>query len=234
MLGDAGREIVHWGTLLYLLMTLTGIVIWWPVKKSQRRQRFLIKWGASKRRLNYDLHNVLGFYSSWILIFLIMTGLFWGFQLVRSTVRSLSNEDQKHYDIPRSAGDTPLPDLVQLRLMDRLGEWFRKEFPDKSIRVSNPHKSDDPIQVSVIGENRTVTNVDHYYFDRYTGKRLRGAFQHGLHEQAGTFTTWDGLMYDIHLGNLFGLTSRLLVFIASLIGASLPITGFIFWWNNRQ
>ncbi len=234
MLGDIGREIVHWGTLLYLVMVVTGIILWWPAKKAQRRQRFVIKWGASRRRLNYDLHNVLGFYSSWILIFLIVTGIFWGFQLVSSSLKNLSGEEQKQYDLPLSVGDAAPPELVQIRLLDRLGEQFRKEFPDKNIRVSNPHKSDDPIQVSVVSKDRIVTQVDQYYFDRYTGKRLRGNFQHGMHQEASLFTTIDGLMYDIHLGNLFGFASRVLVFIASLIGASLPITGFIFWWHNRK
>ncbi len=234
MLGDIGREIVHWGTLLYLLMIVTGIVIWWPARKSQRKQRFTIKWGATRKRLNYDLHNVLGFYSSWVLIFLVMTGLFWGFKIVKTSIRSLYQEDLIQYDVPHSIVDTTRSDLAQYQLMDQLGAQFRKEYPDQNIRISNPHNDDDPIQVSVVDKNRIATNVDQYFFDRYTGKRLVGNFQNGLHEQNSGFTTWNGLMYDIHLGNIFGLTTRLLAFLASLIGASLSITGFIYWWDNRK
>jgi uncharacterized iron-regulated membrane protein len=234
MLGDVGREIVHWGTLLYLLMIVTGIVIWWPTRKSQRKQRFTIKWSASKKRLNYDLHTVLGFYSSWVLIFLVMTGLYWGFQIIKSSVRNLYQEDLIHYDVPHSVVGTPQSEQVKYRLMDRLGERFRNQYPDGHIRISNPHADDDPIQISVSSKSRTVTSVDHYYFDRYTGKRLTGHFKNGLHTASSGFTTWNGLMYDIHLGSLFGIVSRLLVFVASLIGASLSITGFVYWWGNRK
>ncbi|GHB84292.1 PepSY-associated TM helix domain-containing protein [Persicitalea jodogahamensis] len=234
MLGDIGREIVHWGTLLYLLMIISGIVLWWPARRSQRKQRFTIKWSASRKRLNYDLHNVLGFYSSWVLIFLVMTGLFWGFKIIKSSVKGFTQEDRIKYDVPRSAVDTTQADLAQYQIMDQLGEHFRKEFPDNNIRISNPHASDDPVQVSVIDKNRTVTNVDQYYFDRYTGARLSGSFQHGLHQDASLFTTLNGLAYDIHLGNIFGLPTRLLAFLASLIGASLSITGFVYWWGNRK
>ena len=49
MLGDIGRQIVHWTTLLFLVMMITGMVLWWPVNKVGRKQRFAIKWGASPR-----------------------------------------------------------------------------------------------------------------------------------------------------------------------------------------
>jgi len=38
--------------------------------------------------------------------------------------------------------------------------------------------------------------------------------------------------YDIHTGAIFGLPSRIALFFASLIAASLPITGFYFWWGK--
>lgn len=234
ILDTMGRQIVHWGTLLYLIMTLTGIVIWWPSKKKERKQKFMIKWGASGKRLNYDLHNVLGFYSSWVLLFLIVTGLFWGFELVKKSLRAINGEDQIKYEKPQSLVDSSKIDADQFQLMEKLGENFREVFPDHPIRISNPHAADDPIQVTVVDNIRLVSRTDQYYFDRYTGKRLVGNFQHGMYLEASFFTTLNGLVYDIHLGNIFGLTSRILVFIAGLIGASLPITGFIFWWNNRK
>ena len=42
--------------------------------------------------------------------------------------------------------------------------------------------------------------------------------------------------FDIHIGSIFGLTGRIAMFIAVLIGASLPITGFYIWWgrNNKK
>jgi uncharacterized iron-regulated membrane protein len=42
--------------------------------------------------------------------------------------------------------------------------------------------------------------------------------------------------YDIHIGSIFGLTGRIAMFLAVLIGASLPITGFYIWWgrNNKK
>jgi uncharacterized iron-regulated membrane protein len=40
--------------------------------------------------------------------------------------------------------------------------------------------------------------------------------------------------YDIHVGAILGLPGKILMFFASLICASLPITGFYIWWGRRN
>jgi uncharacterized iron-regulated membrane protein len=40
--------------------------------------------------------------------------------------------------------------------------------------------------------------------------------------------------YDIHVGAIGGLTGKIIAFIASLVCASLPVTGFIIWWGKRR
>ncbi|NNE76271.1 MAG: PepSY domain-containing protein, partial [Pricia sp.] len=43
----------------------------------------------------------------------------------------------------------------------------------------------------------------------------------------------DGLVYDVHLGNLFGFIGRFLASLNALVLASLPVTGFIIWFSKR-
>ena len=38
----------------------------------------------------------------------------------------------------------------------------------------------------------------------------------------------------LHVGQIGGLTTKIIAFLASLICASLPITGFIIWWGKRK
>ena len=60
-----GRPIVGIGTLLFIVLLISGIVMWWPKRwnKANLNKSFKIKWKASFKRVNYDLHNVLGFYK---------------------------------------------------------------------------------------------------------------------------------------------------------------------------
>jgi len=233
LLGDFGRQVVHWVTLLSLIMLVTGLVLWWPASKKGRKQRWAIKWNASPKRLNYDMHNVLGFYATWIAIFTVITGLFWGFEVVRNTLKVGTGESEIQYENPVSDKTaTVQPD--KFALMDSLAQAFRKKHPSKFVRVSNPHKKTDPIRIVLIEPDMLVYSTDHYYFDRYTGQRLSGNFEYGLHAEASTYNTLHGLVYDVHFGTILGLPGRLLVFFASLIMASLPITGFIVWLGKRK
>lgn len=234
LLGDIGREIVHWGTLLFLIMVATGIVLWWPSKRSRLKNSLSINWKSRPIALNYAVHNVMGFYASWVLLCIIGTGLFWGFKVVKNTFEYIGQEQSIAYDIPQSKKDNTALHQYSYSVMERLGFQFRNEFPNHSIRVSNPHKSTDPIHVSVINKSQMVRSVDHFYFDRYTGARLEGHFKNGLSEDASFYTKINGLAYDVHLGTILGFPGRLLAFLVSLIGASLPVTGFYIWWGKKK
>ena len=39
--------------------------------------------------------------------------------------------------------------------------------------------------------------------------------------------------YDIHVGSILGFPGKVMAFLASLIGASLPITGFLVWYGRK-
>ncbi len=234
LLGDIGQEIVHWVTLVFLIMMVTGLVLWWPARKSQRNHKFTIKWTASPKRLNYDLHNVFGFYMTWIAIFSTITGLFWGFEIVQDTLKMVTQGTARVYD-------RPLSDTLHVRhsskkwvLIDSLAITYQAQYPTKFVRVSNPHQTDKPIRVVLIEPDMLVYNTDHYYFDRYSGEQLSGNFENGSYAKASTFHTLHGLVYDVHFGTIWGLPGRLLVFFSSLIAASLPITGFLIWQQRKK
>src|SRR6478672_1044909 len=50
-----GQRITIYATIIFVLMMITGIILWWPRNKAAAKQRFSIKWNAAWRRKNYDL-----------------------------------------------------------------------------------------------------------------------------------------------------------------------------------
>ena len=40
--------------------------------------------------------------------------------------------------------------------------------------------------------------------------------------------------YDVHTGAILGITGKIMAFFASLIAASLPVTGFLIWRGRRK
>ncbi len=91
-----GKAVTGASTLIFLVMVISGIVLWWPRNKARKKSSFKVKWSASPKRLNYDLHNVFGFYASWILIFTILTGLYWSYEFTsKATYWALSGGSSK-------------------------------------------------------------------------------------------------------------------------------------------
>jgi len=73
-------------------------------------------------------------------------------------------------------------------------------------------------------------NNDSFVFDKYSGKML----QHLPNAQKSLGLKLNELNYDIHVGQALGLFGKIIAFLASLICASLPVTGFMIWLGKRK
>lgn len=234
LLGDPGREIVHLVTLLAVPMLLTGLVIWWPVSGRPVRNKFFIVWSASPKKLNYDLHNILGFYATWVLIFIVATGIYWGFSVVKETIKTASGENTMNWEKPASAIPASTSNKDKDEILNSLIQEYHTTYSEAEVRINIPHQAEEAIQLSVISPSQGINATNFYYHDQYSGNPIEGDFQNGLAENRSTFNQINGLVYEIHFGSVLGLPGRILAFIASLIGASLPITGFVVWLNKRK
>jgi uncharacterized iron-regulated membrane protein len=73
--GEVGKALTGIAAIFILIITATGIILWWPKTRAVLTGRLRIKWGASGKRLTHDLHVVLGFYTSLFLFGLALTGV---------------------------------------------------------------------------------------------------------------------------------------------------------------
>jgi uncharacterized iron-regulated membrane protein len=77
----------------FFVMLLSGLVIWWPVKWRPKvlRNKLPIRKGTGKKRFNYDLHSVLGFYVLILALVICITGLVFAFDWADSSVQFVAN-----------------------------------------------------------------------------------------------------------------------------------------------
>jgi len=73
-LGETGRTIVGVVALFLLFSVMTGLIVWWP-SVGKFRQALSLKRHASIERFNFDLHKTVGFYSSIILLIVLISGI---------------------------------------------------------------------------------------------------------------------------------------------------------------
>jgi uncharacterized iron-regulated membrane protein len=232
---DIGQPIAASATLIFLIMMITGLILWWPRNKGARKQRFTIKWTARWRRKNYDLHNVLGFYMTWIAIFLAITGLVFGFQWFARSVYWISSGGKVMVEHRHPVSDTTKTAPVQ-NMADHLWQQHRSAIKEKeSLGIYFANLSTDPVEVVVNHRPGTYYNCDFYHYDQYTGKELPATGSYaGKFKEAPIADKIVRMNYDIHVGAVLGLPGKILAFFASLIAASLPITGFYIWWGRKR
>jgi len=231
-----GQPIVATGTLIFLVMLITGLVLWWPRNRAARRQRFSIKWNARWRRINYDLHNVLGFYITWIIIFITLTGLVWGFQwFAKSTywITSGGKDLVAYYEPFSDKAGKALPAAAPVE--DRVWQKMQAEYPNtQMIEVHYPENDTAAIAGVANPDINTYWKMDIRYFDQYTLQEIPVTHAYGRLANASTADRIARMNYDIHVGAILGLPGKIMAFCASLVAASLPVTGFYIWWGRRH
>lgn len=218
-----GQPIVAWSTAIFVILLVTGMVLWWPKKwtKAMRDRSFKIKWKASFRRVNYDLHNVPGFYSLIPALIIAVTGLLFVWPPATSS--------------PPAARSTPPPTTTRPAVPPNpLDQSLRTSFESlpSAVRfgLSPASGENDAIYVSAYRAPEAYFGYDVLQFDQYSGRMLN-------HLQNTKKTRMQRLVemnYDLHVGAIGGLTGKIIAFIASLICASLPVTGFLVWYLKRR
>ena len=90
---------------------------------------------------------------------------------------------------------------------------------------------DDSYEILVYHNDNNYYNQSEFFYDRYTLKPLE---MEGSKFSEAKFADKLSMMnYDIHVGSILGFPGKVLAFLASLIGASLPITGFLVWYGRK-
>ena len=232
-----GHEIIRWSTVIFLLILITGIILWWPKNRRRAKGGFVIMWKASPKRLNYDLHKVLGFYVSWIAIFTALTGLMFAFENFANFTYSLTGARHSIIQKKPPLSDTNLNTGSETEGIDLV--WKAVE-PDLHKRYAAamfvlPATKDGPLLLRANPEKGTLYKTDFRYFDQYSGKEFQAAYGWGRYKDAHTIAdNIKRMNYDFHTGAIFGLPGRVALFFVALIVASLPMTGFYFWWGKKR
>ncbi|MEQ6119961.1 PepSY-associated TM helix domain-containing protein [Reichenbachiella sp. MALMAid0571] len=225
-----GQPIVGVACLIFVISLITGLVLWWPKNKKAAKQRFWFRWKPSTKwkRKNYDLHNIFGYYMMLFALIISLTGLVWAFDWFDNSVQWVANGGKKIQN-KKEALFSDATQFTNQRPLDKVYAKVKQNYPDaKSYFISLPQDSIAAQRVFVKYKARTrdVSLV----FDQYTAQLLN----------TETFISKNNgekirsLNYDIHVGSILGFPGKVLAFFASLVSASLPVTGFMIWMGRRK
>lgn len=227
-----GSVIVGSSILLFLLMMITGFILWLPKNYRQLKQNLSVRWKAKWKRVNYDLHNSFGFYVLPIAMIIAITGLTWSFKWWEKGIYNAFGS-AKPVVLLRTAPNITTGDTSGNHLNEILASLQQKlQGNYLAIGLNLPEGKERSLMAFVYHKNRTDgwRNISYYYFDTRTGKQ----FDQLEHAQKPIGLKWRNSNKDIHTGRIYGLPTQIMAFLASFICASLPITGFLIWLGRRN
>ncbi|KAA0991002.1 PepSY-associated TM helix domain-containing protein [Dyadobacter aurulentus] len=226
-LEETGKVITGISCVMFLVIMITGLILWWPNRKN-RKQRFRIKWDAKFKRLNWDLHAVFGFYVLPFVFIIAATGLVWSYKWVNNLIYlTFDGKPQVIREAPANVSVSG----IQNGLLEKALTETNNILPNPGRILFTMPKSDSlSITVSKADDHAAVSNIVSFlYFDKNSGnlisKRLYDNETRGMKVRR--------LVYPIHTGNIFGWPTKIIAFIVALIAASLPVTGVVIWLGKK-
>ncbi|WP_165042706.1 PepSY domain-containing protein [Dysgonomonas sp. ZJ709] len=237
---DIGRPIVGWSVLVFVIVTISGIVLWIPKRWNRKSLKSIltIKRKSNSYKLNYDLHKVIGFYVALIALIISITGLTWSFKWFANSYYTVISGGEELKQWKPALSDTTLT-ASTLNLDDRLWDQVKQEYPigeQGTFMFDFPNKKADAYRICFNPANDDTYYKRHFrFFDQNTLEELEGGGIYGTaYEDSSAGDKLYRMTYDIHVGAIGGLPGKIVVFLASLGIASLPVTGYIIWHKKRK
>lgn len=238
-----GKMIVGTSTLMFVFVLISGVVVWWPRTRKALKNSLKIVANKGWRRVWYNLHVAGGMYALVFLLAMALTGLTWSFQWYRTgfyktfgvevqpsmghgnaaanaTAKGGKREGSPEGRSGRPEGRKHSPYTNWQQVYEQLAEANPGY---KLISVSDGSAS---VALPRFGNQR---GTDRYKFNPRNGEITETTLYKDL-DNSGKIRGW---IYSVHVGSWGGMLTRILTFVAALIGASLPLTGYYLWIRKK-
>ncbi|MEH2177850.1 PepSY-associated TM helix domain-containing protein [Nostoc sp.] len=223
--GDIGVKLVGIIGLLMCILTITGVVLWPGWRKLI--SGFKIKWNAHPKRINFDIHKVVGIVAVVFLLFTFFTGFCWNlYEFSEPMIRAITFSPSKTEPVSQPiALQSPLPLTKQLKTAQAALPGAKLQtiyFPSKpentlSMRYKFPQEAGD-------------YGNSYVYLDQYSGKVLR--VDNGLEQSLGDRVL--NSFGPLHYGTFGGLLTRIFYVFVGLTPTVLFVTGFVMYHYRHR
>lgn len=227
-----GKHIIGSATIIFLLLVITGLIQWWPKRKSDLKRSFTVKWSAKWRRVNYDWHNTSGFYISLLASIIAITGLTFTYEWVGDGIYKTFNfGGDKALETKAPTIDTTKFSSNSISAIDRAFTTTVKLQPKAGMYyVTFPQQKGDIIGTGAYPHALRYDHQSNYSFHPNSGKLIQSD---PYHKKSLGLQVVE-MNYGIHTGQILDLPGKILAFLISLTAAALPVSGFIIWYGRNK
>ena len=251
-LGDAGVWILGITALIWTLDCFVGFYLTLPPRKSSHRTKplaiknfwqrwqpaWLIKWSASKTRINFDLHRAGGLWLwlallvfAWSSVYMNLGGFY------TQVMQSVSQYHQPWTDFPDLPQPVQQPQINWRQAQDISQAELNRLEQAQGIRTLVPSAFwiNRAKGFYVYAVKSTADIQDHGGQTRVVIDANSGAVKQVLlptgQYSGNTITTW---LMALHMANVWGLPYKIFVCVLGLAIVMLSVTGVLIWLKKRR
>jgi len=220
-MGRNGGLVMGIASLMLVLLIATGLILWWPGK------RIAINLHAPPARVISDSHHSAGIVAAAFLLVLAVTGaaITWGDAWAPWAHRVLGSTPPAR-DLPSQV----LPGAQAISAEQALAV-ARRELPGAiPFALSLPATAGSYHIALRFPEDLTPGGRSWVNVDQYSGATLSVTSSREAVAVTGLVT----LNRAVHTGDVFGLPSKLVASLASLVLVLQTLSGWYMWWRKRQ
>ncbi len=226
---EIGQPIVGWTVVVFLISIIAGILWWWPRNNKFRKRMFTIRWRSVSLVIYRDWHIVTGIFSLPILLILSFTGMVWAFKWFMAVVYFAANMGYT------SPSDSPQVKAASGSVMPAVYESIyresRKLHPEAhNIAVYSINQQENTVATYVKNRKEVYYDASLETWDAVTANLLHEKSYENLNRGEKLVS----MNYDIHTGAVLGIWGKIIVFIAGIVAAGLPVSGFIVWYKKYR
>ncbi|WP_306396293.1 PepSY-associated TM helix domain-containing protein [Telluria beijingensis] len=221
-LGQAGKAILAVVALVYLLLAVSGIVLWWPHRWPPSLR---IELGKGWPRAAFNLHRTGGAVFALILGVSIATGAYLAWRPIGGWISWLAGAPVVAAPrLPQGSG--PAASL------DTLAAAAQAAFPDGRIGLFlYTPQLDRPLAVRMqVPDDPHPNGRSTVWLDPRSGEVLARQRWDGLDPGSRI----NSIVYPLHTGELGGVAGEATVGLLGLVLAALGVTGLLLWWQRRR
>lgn len=224
---SVGKVVVGITTLVMVFILVSGLIVWIPRNRKALKNRLKVSYSKGWRRFWYDSHVSLGFYATIFLLIMALTGLTWSFGWYRTAAYSLFGGGQQQTSAPGKANgkQTGKKQAFDYNVWDNVFHELQNRYPayqNITLAIGNAQVSPYP--------HSSMRKTDRVTFNQQTGEIKKIT----RYKELPPSQTLKGWFYAVHTGSWGGMITKILYFIATLIGGVLPLSGYYLWMKRKH
>jgi uncharacterized iron-regulated membrane protein len=223
-----GMQVNGVGAAMLLLLAGTGVVVWWQGVRLWTRG-FRVKLTSNWRRINYDLHGAIGFWTLAIVVWWAISGVYFGWYRQVTAVVSVISPLRGM----AAPGASPLPPVgdSERGSLERVIAAAQSVSPGGRLwSISGPDlRSGESYLLFDRGAPGDFAHRDIVRM-RTADARVISVWHYGERHSLGDWILW--AMHPLHFGTVWGLTVKVIWAALGLTLAVLTVTGVLMYWNR--